>query len=68
MMPYVSILEIYIVKFILPIWIGIKHFDLLDMTYQIVGMMTKALITGTVTGSMNPHSPVYLLIHLFGID
>ena len=42
MMPYVSILEIYMEKFILPIWIGIKHFDLTEMIYQIVAIMSEA--------------------------
>lgn len=44
MMPYVSILEICMEKFTLPIWVGIKHFDLTKMIDQTVAIMTEALI------------------------
>lgn len=64
MMPYVSILEIYIIKFILPIYIGIKHFDLQEIICQMVPIMTEALILGTVTGGINPYSYFHLHIHL----
>lgn len=61
MMPYVSILEICTEKFILPIRIGIKHFDLPEMIDQTVTIMTEALIIDTVTGSANPCSSICLL-------
>lgn len=68
MMPYVSVLEICTEKFILPIQIGIKHFDLPEMIDQTVTIMTKALIIDTVAGSVNPCSSICLLIYLFVVD
>lgn len=68
MMPYVSILEIYIVKFILPIWIGVKYFDLTRNDLSNSSYKERTLIIGTVMGSMNPCPSIYLSINLLVID